>query len=247
MGLHFIKKTKKKLKMEEIIRDLLSVVKGLPSLLSFMSVMVIFIIYIFKDSIKKIITKIKLPNIFKKKKIKSLLFHDLFNECIEIKNKVNQMQFCQGEDKHPIKSEMMRILINKKMDVVISEVTIFLQSEDVMDMDSNEIKFRFKKSLNGLVLKYNDLAYQEYIRMGISHQDSLYFINRYEDYRSVVIEGFIDRLDSIASNNSYSSNYDKLTCILELCTLAMSIIPRDIRSIYIQINGKYDKYNIYKI
>ena len=39
--------------MEEIIRDLLSVVKGLPSLLSFMSVMVIFIIYMFKDSIKK--------------------------------------------------------------------------------------------------------------------------------------------------------------------------------------------------
>ena len=141
------------------------------------------------------------------------------------------------------KTKLLRILIERKMEVVKEDVIIFLKQEGIDKFDSNEIKFKFKTTLGALVDRYNQDCYKIFIEMGISHEDAWYFINRYEAYRTDCIEGFVDRLDSIATNQDYSSNFDKLIAILELCSLAMAIIPRDIMSVYTLINGRFKKYD----
>lgn len=230
--------------MDNYIESIIEIVKGLPGTLSFVAIMIIFLSYKFSESIKKLIGNIRLPNIFRRKRIKSLLYHDFFNVCDEISIKVGSMDLREdiNDTEYPVKTKLMRTLIKRKMEVVKEEVKSFIEKPDLHKMESDKIKFEFKRKLNDLVIKYNNECYSIFTDMGISHEDSWFFINKYEEYRSVCIEGFVDRLDSIASNSNYSSNYDKLSSILELCSLAMSIIPRDIKSVYGIINGRFLKY-----
>ncbi len=58
-----------------------------------------------------------------------------------------------------------------------------------------------------------------------------------------MIEGFIDSLDSVLMNSDFNNNFDKVNTLMELCTLAIHVIPRDVRSAFEFVNGRYAKYN----
>ena len=44
-------------------------------------------------------------------------------------------------------------------------------------------------------------------------------------------------------NNDYSDNFDKVNTLMELCSLAIHVIPRDVRSSFEAVNGRFTKYN----
>ena len=230
-----------------VVQEIVKAASGLPSVMLFTLLLTVFFFWVFKKGIAAKIGNMKIPNMFKKKKMDRLLMHDFFMVCDDISNKVKTMDFREDDDpddnRYPIKTKLLRILIERKMEVVKEDVIIFLKQEGIDKFDSNEIKFKFKTTLGALVDRYNQDCYKIFIEMGISHEDAWYFINRYEAYRTDCIEGFVDRLDSIATNQDYSSNFDKLIAILELCSLAMAIIPRDIMSVYTLINGRFKKYD----
>ena len=58
-----------------------------------------------------------------------------------------------------------------------------------------------------------------------------------------MVEGFVDSLDSVLMNSDYNNNFDKVNTLMELCSLAIYVIPRDVRSAFEQVNGRYAKYN----
>lgn len=67
-------------------------------------------------------------------------------------------------------------------------------------------------------------------------------IDKYEEHRQYIVDGFIERLDSISINKDYNCNFEKLSAILEVVALSLYVIPRDVKHAMNSVNGRYVKY-----
>lgn len=201
-------------------------------------------LYIFKEPIGELLKKIKFRKKIKKRVIKDLRFHDFFNSLEEIKQKVGVIDFSVDGEENRLKTWMMVRLIELKMDSINKAFNDFISIDDIDDVQPEIFKFRVGKCLNDLVDVYNIEAIEQFKMKGVSNEDSRYFVNAYENYRNTIVESFINRLDSICLSSRYDNNFDRLLACLEVSTLAMEVIPRDIRSVYLIINGRFDKYNL---
>ena len=72
--------------------------------------------------------------------------------------------------------------------------------------------------------------------------DAVYLIESYEEYRLDLVNGFLESLDDISTNDDYSSNYDKINAIYELVALSIYLIPKDVRIALDSVNGRFIKY-----
>ena len=201
-------------------------------------------IWIFKTQIGEILKKIKLRKKVKSRSIESLKFHDFFNVLDEIKQKVGVINFSEEGEENKLKTWMIVRLIELKMDSIKKAFNTFMDEEGLDKAEAMVFKFKVGKCLNDLVDEYNMAAIEQFKLKGISEEDARYFVNMYESYRDTIVKGFIGRLDSICLSQVYDDNFDRLLACLEVSTLAMEVIPRDIKSVYLLINGRYDKYNL---
>ena len=93
-----------------------------------------------------------------------------------------------------------------------------------------------------VVQDYNKKCKVEIMSWGISERDADYIIQEYEDYRMEMVAGFLDSLESVLTNSDYANNFDKVNTTLELCSLAIYVIPRDVRSVFESVNGRFKSY-----
>jgi len=82
-----------------------------------------------------------------------------------------------------------------------------LLTPDIDTWDAYQLQHKFKSTLMEVVEEYNHEALMLYINWGISPEDSKFLIETYEDYRSTMVEGFVDSVDSVLMNNDYSDNF----------------------------------------
>lgn len=214
-------------------------------------------IYIFKDSIGAVIKKIPIAklNIFNKKEIEvvkyitkkndynELLFHDFFLALKQIDSKIKQIDFSDDKLLNTVKRSMMIKLMEYKMISIENSFKKLINENNLEEFTAQEFKFRVITAITDLIEEYNKKSVEKYINMGVSLEDSWYFVDSYESYRTTVIESFVERLESICVSKQYSSNYERLLAMFEILTVAVDIIPRDVKSLYFIINGRYDKYN----
>ena len=213
----------------------------------------IIICFIFKDAISTLIKKIPIEklNIFKKKEpiykprvedYNELIVHDFFLTLDSTLGKVKQIDFGDIKPVNHIKRQMMLKLMNLKMISMEKHFKELILDESIKNLTAQEFKFKMMSTITELVKEYNELCVVEFIKMGIDNEDSWYFVDSYEGYRSTIVDSFIERLESICISKQYETNYGRLLAILEILTVAVDVIPRDVRSLYVLINGKYDKY-----
>jgi len=241
--------------------DMTKFLTELPMGVKVTMVFTILPIYIFKDSIGTVIKKIPISSLrfFKKKDpivvekevikyitkefdYSELLFHDFFLSLKQIDSKIKQIDFSNEKPLNPIKRTMMLKLMEYKMISIEEGFKKIIKQNDLESITAQEFKFRVISTITELIEDYNKKAVEKYISMGVSLEDSWYFVDSYEGYRSTVIESFVERLESICVSKQYSSNYERLLAMFEILTVAVDIIPRDVKSLYFIINGRYDKY-----
>lgn len=206
--------------------------------------LVIIPLWIFKKPIGELLKKIKFKKNVKTRDIQQLKYHDFFNVLDEIKQKVGLIDFSKDGETNILKTWMMVRLIELKMDSIKLTFNTFISDEDLIDDSPELFKYKMGKCLNDLVDEYNLEAIKQFKMKGVSDEDARFFVNTYEEYRDTIVQSFIERLDSISLSSRYNNNYERLLACLEVSTLAMEVIPRDIRSVYLIINGRYDKYII---
>ena len=206
--------------------------------------LVIIPLWIFKKPIGELLKKIKFKKNVKTRDIQQLKYHDFFNVLDEIKQKVGLIDFSKDGETNILKTWMMVRLIELKMDSIKLTFNTFISDEDLIDDSPELFKYKMGKCLNDLVDEYNLEAIKQFKMKGVSDEDARFFVNTYEGYRDTIVQSFIERLDSISLSSRYNNNYERLLACLEVSTLAMEVIPRDIRSVYLIINGRYDKYII---
>ena len=172
-----------------------------------------------------------------------MLFHDFFLALDDVAKKVQKTDFSDNDGQlNEFKRGMMVELIEVKCMIIDQFFRDFLTHGGIGFMSNQDFKYNLSKGIAGLVEEYNKLAIESFIKRGVSVVDAQYFVYRYESYRATMIESFLARLDSITMSDQYATNYSRALAMLEVLTVAVEVIPRDVQSLYIQINGRYDKY-----
>ena len=243
------------------INDVTSLIKDLPIYIKITSLFTLLPIYIFKDSIGVLIKKIPITklNLFKKKEpiieikqvikykektydFKQLMYHDFFISLKQVPIKVRQIDFSNDKPINTVKRKMMLLLIEHKMIYIDINFKNLIKQNNISNLSSQEFKYEVVTTIQKLIKEYNNKAVEDFLQMGISKDDSWIFVDSYESYRTTVIESFIERLESICISTRYTNNYERLQAMFEVLTVAVDIIPRDVKSLYLIINGNLDKY-----
>ncbi len=244
------------------IKDITSFITTLPSWVKVLMVFTILPIYIFRDSIGELIKKIPVSkiNIFSKNKpnvvekivykekeriddYSDLLFHDFFLTLNDVKLKVKQIDFTKDQPLNNTKRKMMLKLIEFKVESIRNSFNNLIK-DDLSKITPQEFKFKVLDAIRLLIIEYNKKSIDYYVKeLSITRVDAEYFVNTYESYRTTIIDSFIDRLESICVSKQYETNYSRMLAMLEVLTLAVDVIPRDVKSLYYIINGRYDHYN----
>jgi len=213
---------------------LLAFVEASPYLAVFL-----IVVYIFKDIIKEWLKK----PISKTKPISNLQFHDMFTTANSVRSKVNAIKFSTHGEDDKIKSRMLHKLIDLKIECVKERFKEFLLQDKLDKLDGNQLKFKIAAALSGIVKEYNEKAFNYFVNeYGISKEDSKYLIDCYEIFRQDIVDGFLSRLESITKNEDYTTNYEKISAVLEVVAISLYIIPKDSKNAMNLANGRFIKY-----
>ena len=227
---------------------ILEILDSLPILGKISAIFTLVPLYMFKEPISKLIASIKLKWFFKNRVIEitkdDLLAHDFFRSLKDVEAKVRKTDFsAESGEINQFKRDMMVTLIGKKIEAIDEFFHQFIESPSFEILNSRHFKFEMMTGITWLVEEYNRKAIEVFVERGVSEIDAKYFVHRYEEYRSEIINSFLARLESIAASDQYVSNFDRMQAMLEVLTVAVEVIPRDVKSLYVLINGRYDKYN----
>ncbi|EKT3962776.1 hypothetical protein [Flavobacterium psychrophilum] len=195
--------------------------------------------YIFKDPITE-----KIKEYRKAKKVESLVSHDVFLTIDKVVIMVEGLDFLTNGEFDENKTALLKVLIDKKLNTVKSMFKLFLLDPKMNSCTGQELKAETINTLTNIVKTYTADALDEMMRKGISREDAKFLINAYENFRREIVDAFLDRVESIASNENYGSNYDKLSAIMEVIAISLYIIPKDAKSALDAVNGRFKNYNL---
>lgn len=177
------------------------------------------------------------------KPISQLQYHDMFTTAHSVRGKVHTITFTTHGKPDPIKTKLIHKLIDLKIDHVTKSFKEFLREEELEKIDGNKLKYNILKVLSVLVQGYNEQAFHVFVKeFGISEEDAKYLIDCYETFRQDIVEGFVSRLESITTNEDYTTNYEKISAVLEVIAISLYIIPKDAKNAMDLANGRFIKY-----
>lgn len=232
--------------MENIIKHLSNSFSEMGATLTFVAIILILFMFIFKTPISQIIGKIKLGGIRNKdrnkRKVKDLWSHDLFITISLVKKKVNAIEFTTHGEYDIVKSKLLKTLIGHQLDNFKSRMIDFINKECIDNFDGQRLKYLITEVITSGTKEYNKISKTEFLEMGVSNEDAQFLIDEYNDFRDEVQEGFFDRIDSITTNANYYNNYDRLSAVFEVLAMGLYLIPKDSISACNQINGRFKKY-----
>ncbi|QYS85399.1 hypothetical protein JJC03_09120 [Flavobacterium oreochromis] len=206
----------------------------------FIIVLIVVISYYYRNAIAEII---KAKSILKKKKdIANLVQHDFFNTTVNVRNEIMRIDFATNGEVDMIKTKLLHHLIKLKTTEIEASMTAFLKRPDLNECSSQGLRYLVKSNLFNIVNNYTIQAERDFIRCGITVEDARFVINSYEDFRQEVVDGFVQRVESITTNDDYFSNYDKMSAILEVVAISLFLIPKDAKNAFDKINGRFKKY-----
>lgn len=211
-------------------------------LLTFISIVFIIIcvlLFKFKSTIDKILTKPKTKN----RDIKNLVHHSMFLTGDKVLHKIDKIDFTTFECYDEIKTKLLKKLIHLKIDTVKLRFTEFLNKDGLEDVEQNQLKLMVASALSNLVNEYNDKALKIMSEeMDVDVKDARFLIEKYEEFREYIVEAFVDELGVIVMDNNYIDNFERLNTILYTVSISLSIIPRDVVATFNDVNGRFKKY-----
>lgn len=198
--------------------------------------------YFLKDTIAELIKgwfSYKKPKIRKTSEVK---YHDIFNLIDKIKTKINAIQYTTHGEYDISKTILIAKLINNQLDITHTVLMCLINKEGIDNIDNQQLKFEVIGAIKNANQRYNEQSKLEFLEMGVSLKDVDFLLDEYAKFRDDVFEGFIDRVESISSNNVYTTNFHRISASFEVIAMGLHLIARD--SIYTcsQINGRFKKY-----
>ena len=198
------------------------------------------ILYFFKDSLNALLKTISFRS---KNKCADLVYHDFFITLTDVMGKVDRIEFITDGHPDEAKNKILHHIVKIKVTRLEQEITKLLQKPNIGKLNAQELKFELAGALNRTSKESNVTATADFQNWGISEKDIKAVIEGCEEFKELLTEGLGERIESIATNKDYHSNYDKLSAILEVMAISYFMMPRMIKDVFDRMNGRFAKYN----
>ena len=198
------------------------------------------ILYFFKDSLNSIL---KTFSIGRGGKCKDLIYHDFFITLSEVLHKVDRIEFITHGETDVTKNKVLHHIVRLKVKRLEEEVLKLLKLNNIDKVNAQELKYGIAAAFNRTSVESNELAIEDFKNWGINDKDIKAILDGCEEFKELLTEGLSERIESIATNKDYHSNYDKISAILEVMAMSYFMMPRMIKDVFDRMNGRFAKYN----
>lgn len=230
----------------EFLKDIVGSFGTLTPSNTFIVILLIILVlapfYFLKDTIAELLKgwfSSKKPRI---RKAIEAQYHDIFNVIDQVKTKIDAIEYTTHGEYDVSKTILIAKLIHNQLDITRTVLNDLINKEGIDTIDNQQLKYEVITALKTANEKYNDLSKMNFLEMGVSKKDAEFLLKEYAKFRDDIFEGFIDRVESISSNNVYTTNFHRISASFEVIAMGLHLIARD--SIYTcsQINGRFKKY-----
>ena len=226
----------------EFLKDIAGSFGKLSPILTFLLILFLVVFYFLKDTINEVLKALLTRK--KKSKIANLKNHDVFITLQQVKKKIDKIEFTTHGEIDKNKTSLLRQLIDIKIKTTNEYLNEFLTRKNVANYSGQELKFEIDSLLRRLVREYNQEAIHAFVKRNILKADAEYLVEAFEEFRADIMEGYIERIESISTNDDYNSNYDRISAILEVFALGLYVIPKDAVNACNKMNGRFLKYKV---
>lgn len=230
----------------EFLKDISGSFATLTQTNTFIILLVILLIawpiYLLKDTIAELLKSWLSFKKVKIRKVSEAQYHDIFNVIDQVKTTVDAIEYTT----HGVYDVSKTILIAKLIHTQLAETKTALyeliSKTDIDDMDNQQLKFEVIETLKKANEYYNQKSYLEFLEMGVSAVDAEFLLKEYAKFRDDVFNGFIERVESISSNNVYTTNFHRVSASFEVIAMGLYLIARDSKYTCSLINGRFKNY-----
>jgi len=196
--------------------------------------------WIFKKNIPKWVNTVL--SVKYKLTIQSLEHHDVFNTCARVEKKVSFMKFYTHGEYDVSKSKMCKDFVKYKIKVC-SESFADILKQDIESMKSDEFKMYIIETQSQMHVDYIEAIEKDWRGKGIPEDDIKYIVELFEKFRYDVVKAFEYRINSIFSTTSHKNNTRRLLAIFEMWAFGIDMLPRDMRTTFENLNGRFKEIN----
>lgn len=172
------------------------------------------------------------------KKIKELQYHDIFRSISDVRVKTDKAKFHTDGELDVTKGRMFSDFMNFKLDAVnkaflnvIDRAADARSDEHLMNMIIDAVR----DSVKEYMLKTEN----HFLRKGIELKDANYAINIFEEWRAETITSVRNEIKNIFASEFHKGKYQKLLAVLQIISMAVSLIPKDGMMAFNSMNGKF--------
>lgn len=174
------------------------------------------------------------------KRLKTLRYHDVFRTISDVRNQTSKATFYTDGELDVTKGRMFADFMDFKLNAVsLAFLDVIEKASDARNDDhlKNMIQDAVVDSVKAYILRTEN----HFLRKGIPIEDAKYAVNVFEEWRVETIKSVNNEIKNIFSSEFYTGKHEKLLAVLQVISMAISLIPKDGKAAFNSMNGKFKK------
>jgi len=170
--------------------------------------------------------------------IKELQYHDVFDTIKDVRKLTDKVVFYTDGELDVTKGRMFSDFMNYKLDAV-RNAFLHVITKAVKARNHDHLKSIIQDAVGNSIREYMLKTENHFLRSGVPLQDSKYAIELFEEWREETIKSVKNEIQNIFASNFHKTKYEKLLAVLQIISMAISLIPKDGKAAFNSMNGKF--------
>jgi len=173
-----------------------------------------------------------------KESIKELQYHDVFDTIKDVRKLTDKVVFYTDGELDVTKGRMFSDFMNYKLDAV-RDAFLHVIIKAVEARNHDHLKSMIQDAVVNSIREYMLKTENHFLRSGVPLPDAKYAIELFEEWREETVKSVKNEIKNIFASNFQKTKYDKLLAVLQVISMAISLIPKDGKAAFNSMNGKF--------
>tara|TARA_R110002012_G_scaffold154469_2_gene314815 strand:- start:621 stop:1325 length:705 start_codon:yes stop_codon:yes gene_type:complete len=174
------------------------------------------------------------------KKLKTLRYHDMFRTINDVRTETSKATFYTDGELDVTKGRMFADFMDFKLNAVSLAFLDVIERAGAARNDDH-LKNMIQDAVMDSVKAYILRTENHFLRKGIPIEDAKYAVSVFEEWRVETIKSVTNEIKNIFSSEFHVGKYEKLLAVLQVISMAISLIPKDGKAAFNSMNGKFKK------
>ena len=172
------------------------------------------------------------------KRIAELEYHDVFTTIRDVRQLTNKVVFYTDGELDVTKGRMFSDFMNYKLDAV-RDSFLHVIIKAVKARNHDHLKSIIQDAVGNSIREYMLKTENHFLRSGVPLADAKYAIELFEEWREETVKSVKNEIQNIFASRFHKTKYDRLLAVLQVLSMAISLIPKDGKAAFNSMNGKF--------